>query len=263
MILNQIVEKVRHRLEEKKKLIHRKVLENQIQEVIEKDVFKDSLRRRGFHFITEIKKASPSAGVICQNFNPVSIAQDYAAAGASAISIITEPDFFQGSLNILEEVRKYVHLPILRKDFIIDPYQLYEARVAGADCVLLIVAILSEKELKNLQKLAKELNLNILVEVHDEKEIPKAINSGAEMIGINNRNLKTFKVDLDTTFRLLPLIPADLLVVSESGIQTREQIRTLEQAGVKAALIGESLMRAADKKALLQHLSGREKSHAC
>ncbi len=259
MLLDQIVEKVRYRLEIKKRVIPLNLLESQISDKFEKDVFKQALSRPGFHFITEIKKASPSAGVICQNFDPVSIAKDYEMAGASAISVITEPDFFQGSLEILTSVRKNVHLPLLRKDFIIDPYQLFEAQVAGADGVLLIVAILSEKELKNLQKLAKELGLDTLVEVHDENEIKMAINSGAEIIGINNRNLKTFQVDLKTTFQLLPPISGDHLVVSESGIKTREQIQALERAGVNAALIGESLMRATDRKAMLQNMAGREK----
>lgn len=263
MMLDQIIEKVRYRLEETKKILPLEILQKQIQNGIDVDVFKNTLRLPAIHFIAEIKKASPSLGVICQNFDPLIIANEYVLAGASAISIITEQDFFLGSLEILKNVCKIVRLPLLRKDFIIDPYQIYEARLAGANCVLLIAAILSEKELDNFQNITKKLKMNALVEVHNELELKKALNTGAEIIGINNRDLKTFQVDLKTTFRLLPQIPVDCVVVSESGITSREQIKLLEEEGVNAVLIGERLMRAVDRKAMLQYLAGKEGCDAC
>ncbi len=205
--------------------------------------------------IAEVKKASPSAGVIRPDFDPESIARSYQAAGASAISVLTNEKFFQGSLAYLREVKKAVTLPVLRKDFIIDEYQIYEARVAGADAVLLIVSALESDELAHLMNRAAEIDLDCLVEVHDEAEMAVAVEVGAPVIGINNRNLQTFEVSLDTTQRLLPMIPR-AKKVSESGIHSREDMKRLGSMGVDAVLIGEALMRQDDIEDKLRELIG-------
>jgi indole-3-glycerol phosphate synthase len=196
------------------------------------------------HIIAEIKKASPSKGVIRQDFDPIAIARDYASHGASAISVLTEEHFFQGSLRHLEQIREAVSEPLLRKDFIMDPYQLFEAKSHGADAVLLIAALLGPGLLRDLAAQAAALSLDVLVEVHNEEELREAIESGASSLGINNRDLKTFEVSLATTELLAPLIPKAMPVVCESGIDSLEQIRRVERWGIHAFLIGESLMRA-------------------
>ena len=198
-------------------------------------------RRR---IIAEVKKASPSKGVIREDFDPVAIAREYASHGASAISILTEEHFFQGSLETLEQIRGAVTEPLLRKDFIIDSYQLWEAKSYGADAVLLIAALLDPSLLRDLASQAAVLSLDVLVEVHNEEELRTAIESGAPLLGINNRDLKTFEVSLATTELLAPLIPKGMPVVCESGIDSLEQIRRVERWGIHAFLIGESLMRA-------------------
>lgn len=197
------------------------------------------------HIIAEVKKASPSKGLIRPDFHPAEIARSYARGGATALSVLTDEQFFQGSLSYLEEVRAACALPLLRKDFIIDPRQIYQA-VGRADAVLLIVAALSAPQLQELQLCAQECGLDVLVEVHDRAELETALASGASIIGINNRNLKTFHVDLRTTGELLPFIPRDRVVVSESGISTPMQARELFAAGVKALLVGEAFMRLSD-----------------
>jgi indole-3-glycerol phosphate synthase len=198
--------------------------------------------------IAEVKKASPSAGIICRDFDPVRIARDYEAAGASALSVLTDVKFFQGSLDYLREIRAAVRLPLLRKDFIIDERQILEAIEWGADAILLIVAILDDARLKCFHSLAKEAGLTVLVEVHDEAELDRALAIGAELIGVNNRNLKDFKVDLSTTERLaaklfqrLPARPE--LLVAESGIHPRADVERLARCGAKAILVGESLVK--------------------
>lgn len=198
-------------------------------------------RRR---IIAEVKKASPSKGLIRADFDPVAIAKVYAAGGASAISVLTEERFFQGSLLYLEEIRNAVAIPLLRKDFILDPYQLVEARAYGADAVLFIAAMLDAGLLRELREQATELSLDALVEVHTEKELETAVAAGAQLVGINNRDLKTFEVNLSTTERLAPLVPAHIPAVCESGIDSVEQIRRVELLGIHIFLIGESLMRA-------------------
>ncbi|MGE5819660.1 MAG: indole-3-glycerol phosphate synthase TrpC [Deltaproteobacteria bacterium] len=198
-------------------------------------------RRR---IIAEVKKASPYKGVLREDFDPVAIAREYASHGASAISILTEEHFFQGSLETLEQIRGAVSEPLLRKDFIIDPYQLWEAKSYGADAVLLIAALLDPSFLRDLAAQAAVLSLDVLVEVHNEEELRAAIESGAPLLGINNRDLKTFEVSLATTELLAPLIPKGMPVVCESGIDSLEQIRRVERWGIHAFLIGESLMRA-------------------
>ena len=198
-------------------------------------------RRR---IIAEVKKASPSRGVIREDFDPVVIAREYASHGASAISVLTEEDYFQGSLRYLEQIRGAVAEPLLRKDFIIDPYQLWEAKSYGADAVLLIASLLDASLLRDLTAQAKALSLDSLVEVHNEVELHAAVESGAQLLGINNRDLKTFEVNLATTETLAPLIPNGMPAVCESGIDSLEQIRRVEQWGIHVFLIGESLMRA-------------------
>lgn len=209
--------------------------------------FFDSLKRPDSrNIIAEIKRRSPSKGIIREDFNPVAIAERYERGGAAAISVLTEEEHFAGSLDHLRAVREAVDLPLLRKDFLIDEYQVYEAADAGADAVLLIVASLDDNLLVGLLELSKGLGLDALVEVHDSNEMERAARAGAKIIGVNNRDLKSFAVDLDTSLRLARLAPKGALLVSESGIQNRDDIRRLSAAGFSAFLIGEQLMRADD-----------------
>jgi indole-3-glycerol phosphate synthase len=198
-------------------------------------------RRR---IVAEVKKASPSKGLIRADFNPVAIAKDYAAHGASAISVLTEERFFQGSLDYLAEIHGAVQVPLLRKDFTLDPYQLVESKSYGADAVLLIAAMLDASLMRDLGGQARALGLDVIVEVHTERELAAAIDSGAQVLGINNRDLKTFVVDLSVTERLAPLLPPAMPAVCESGIDSPEQIRRIEKCGIHVFLVGESLMRA-------------------
>ena len=206
--------------------------------------FAASLRGNARRIITEIKKASPSKGLIREDFNPVEIAQDYAAHGAAALSVLTEERFFQGSLSYLEQIREAVSLPLLRKDFMLDSYQLVEAKSYGADAVLLIAALLNASLMKELRQQAAELSLDTLIEVHNESELAAAVEADAQLIGINNRDLRTFEVNLATTDRLGPLIPSGVPAICESGIDHVEQMRRVEKVGIHIFLIGESLMRA-------------------
>ncbi len=206
--------------------------------------------------IAEIKKASPSLGIIRDDFNPVEIARIYEASGAAAISVLTDEKFFQGRLSYLTDVEKSVNLPILRKDFIIDAYQIYEARSAGADAILLIAALLSKEEIQRYLDLAKGMDMDCLVEVHSEAELKKVLQTNAHIIGINNRDLATFKTDLETTLRLRPTIPAEKIVVSESGIKSRADVEKLMKEGVDAILVGETLMKSDDISAKLSELLG-------
>lgn len=207
---------------------------------------RDSVAANNPGVIAEIKKASPSKGVIREDFNPVEIAQSYARNSASCLSVLTDVEFFQGSDDYLKQVRQSVELPLIRKDFMIDPYQVYEARVLGADCILLIVAILGDTTLHELATLAAELSLDVLVEVHTPEELDRALMLGLDMVGINNRNLKTFETSLDTTLGMLSDIPEDVLVVTESGIHSRDDVELMRQHGVNAFLVGEAFMRAPD-----------------
>jgi indole-3-glycerol phosphate synthase len=206
--------------------------------------------------IAEIKKASPSAGIIQERVDPGRIACAYQAGGASAISVLTEAHFFQGALNHLRQVKEAVSLPILQKDFIIDPFQIYEGRMVGADGILLIAAILSLRQLKEFSELAGSLGLVPLVEVHDEEDLEKISGLDLPLIGINNRNLKTLEVNLETTFRLIKKIRGGATVISESGITNRNDVQRLQEAGVKGILVGEVLMRAADPARKIQELLG-------
>jgi indole-3-glycerol phosphate synthase len=211
-----------------------------------------------YRIISEVKKASPSKGVIREDFDPVAIAQAYERGGANAISILTEPHYFQGSLDYLAEIRRYVGIPLLRKDFIVSKYQLLEALVYGADFVLLIAKALSRKELKELLEYTRHLGMEALVEVHDKKDLTKAIFAGADIIGINHRNLETFEMDMELSYKLIPLIPNNKIIVAESGIYEHGQLEDLSKAGVDAFLVGESLMRQDDVESALRCLKTGE-----
>lgn len=218
--------------------------------------FEKILRQTRRAIIAEVKKASPSKGVIRADFDPLAIAQGYAANGAAAISVLTEERFFQGSLRYLEAIRGEVTVPLLRKDFLFDPYQLVEARAYGADAALLIVAMLEQEQLTDLMQRAREVGLDVLVEVHDRAELDRAQLAGATLIGINNRDLRTFHTTLDTTEQLARGLDSRAVVVSESGIETLADIERLERSGVHCFLIGESLMRHADPGQRLAELLG-------
>ena len=209
---------------------------------------------QGISIIAEIKKASPSKGIICKDFDPVLIAQNYQENGAQALSVLTDSEFFMGSLVYLMQAREMTGLPVIRKDFIIDAVQIDEAFIHGADAILLIAAILEVSQMKDFQSQAFELGMDCLVEVHNEYELENALLSGARLIGINNRNLNDFSVDLNTTFRLKQLIPHDIPVVSESGLKNAAELQKLEQQGITAALIGESLMRAGAQSNMLRSM---------
>jgi len=220
--------------------------------------FGKALSRSGaIRLIAEVKKASPSKGVIREDFDPVRIAQTYEKSGASCISVLTEEKFFQGRLEYLAAVRKAAGLPLLRKDFIIDEYQVYEARAAGADAILLIAACLEKNQMAEYLGIAGQLGLDALVESHTYRELDKALLAGATLVGINNRDLSTFTVSLDTTLDLLKDIPDDRIVVSESGIKTRDDVVKLEKAGVDAVLVGEGLMREKDIGKKMKELLGK------
>jgi indole-3-glycerol phosphate synthase len=204
--------------------------------------------------IAEVKKASPSKGVIRPNFDPVAIALSYASGGAACLSVLTDEDFFQGHDRYLTQARHACVLPVLRKDFTVDPYQIYEARELGADCILLIVAALPDSRLSEFTDLALELGIDVLMEVHDGEELERALSTRASLIGINNRNLRTFETSLDTTLGLMDRIPDSKLLVTESGIATREDVDRMRAAGVHSFLVGETFMRAADPGAELEKL---------
>ncbi|MCH5256626.1 MAG: indole-3-glycerol phosphate synthase TrpC [Lachnospiraceae bacterium] len=218
--------------------------------------FEKALAADGISFICECKKASPSKGLIAENFPYLEIAKEYEAAGASCISVLTEPKWFLGSDEYLKEISAAVSIPCIRKDFTVDEYMIYEAKLLGASAVLLICSILSEADLKYYIGICDKLGLSALVEAHDEAEIKMAVEAGARIIGVNNRNLKNFTVDINNSGRLRHLVPENVLFVAESGINSRADVAALEDAKVDAVLIGETLMRAADKKAMLNELKG-------
>ena len=221
------------------------------------DRFETLLRLAGrVNVIAECKRRSPSRGVLCAHYDPAAIATQYEAGGAAAISVLTEPTFFDGALEHLTAVRGTVSLPLLRKDFIVDAYQLFEARAAGADAALLIVAALAQADLVSLQSRARDLGLAALVEVHDDEELMRAIDAGARIIGVNNRNLRTLAVDVEASYRLVSRMPRDVVAVSESGLQSRADIQRLTAAGYSAFLIGERFMTDADPARAIRELVG-------
>lgn len=219
--------------------------------------FEKNLRQKEMQFICEVKKASPSKGLIAEHFPYVDIAKVYEAAGAAAISVLTETDYFLGDDRYLRQIYDAVQTPLLRKDFTVDAYQIYQAKTLGAGAVLLICAILDEKRIRSFIELCDSLGMSALVEAHDAEEVRMADSAGARIIGVNNRNLKDFTVDIGNSLRLRELVPGDTLFVAESGISTPEDVRALREGGVNGVLIGESLMRAKDKKAMLDYLRGK------
>ena len=256
-ILDRIMETKRREIATARAAVPDAELERRVADLPAVRDFTAALRRAGpVNVIAEVKKASPSAGVIRADFDPVAIASTYAAHGAAAISVLTDTDYFQGSLAYLSAVRRAVSVPVLRKDFVLDRYQLLEARAAGADAALLIAECLPGDRLAALQREATEVGLHTLVELHDAEELPRVLACGAKVIGINNRDLRTFETRLDHTLDLLAKIPADRVVVSESGIRTHADVQRLGAAGARAVLVGESLMRAADIGAALDELRG-------
>jgi indole-3-glycerol phosphate synthase len=257
MILDDIVADKRKELAKAKAETPLRELEARLIQRAEPLDFAAALRGNGVSIIAEVKKASPSKGLLCPDFDPVRLAEAYAEGGAAAISVLTEVDYFQGSLDYLAAIRGTAGLenvPLLRKDFIFEPYQVYEARAFGADAILLIAAILEDNQLERLLALAHELGMQCLVEVHDRSELERVVRGNAQIIGINNRDLRTFEVNINTTGRLRAMIPPDRVVVSESGVSRREDIEKLREWGVNAALIGEALVTADDIVARLKEL---------
>lgn len=255
MILSRIIEEKRRVIEEAKRLKPQDVVIKEIKNISVKSQFRKNISRpHHINLIAEIKKASPSKGILRGDFNPVKIAITYQANGASAISVLTDERFFEGRLEYVTKVRENVSIPILRKDFFIDEYQIYETVAAGADAILLICEILSIAEMTKFYNIATELGLDALVEVHSEEDIEKALAIDAAIIGINNRDLHTFKVDLGVTQRLIRLIPKDRVIVSESGIKCYEDVMFLRSLGVNAVLIGEAFMEAGDIGAKMREM---------
>ncbi len=218
--------------------------------------FEETLRQASFSFICEVKKASPSRGVLDGAFSYLEIARDYEKSGATAISVITEPYWFLGANRYLKEIKEAVNIPVLRKDFTVDSYQIYESKVLGADAILLICSILTQQQLREYIQMADEIGLSALVETHSKKEIQNAIEAGARIIGVNNRDLRTMEVNLNTTIRLGKYVPKDVLFISESGIASAEDINRLKACGVNGVLVGETLMKSRDKKQRLLELRG-------
>ena len=216
--------------------------------------FEEALGREGLSIISEVKKASPSKGVIAEDFPYLEIATTYEDAGADAISCLTEPDRFRGSDEYLKDIVKKVSIPVLRKDFTVDPYMIYQAKLMGASAVLLIAAILSDEELKDYFDIADRLGLSCLFEAHDAEEVKRCLAAGARIVGVNNRNLKDFTVDITNSVRLREMVPSDIIFVSESGIEKPEDVKILKENGTDAVLIGEMLMRSSDKKSLIGEL---------
>lgn len=264
MILNTIAQSTRKRVEAAK----RELSPEQCRRAalgMERNTgfpFEAALARPGIHFICEVKKASPSKGLIAPDFPYLDIAREYEAAGAAAISVLTEPEFFLGESRYLGEIAAQVSVPVLRKDFILDEYQIYEAKLLGASAVLLICALLGGDTVREYLGLCDRLGLSALVEAHDESEMKAAVSAGARVIGVNNRNLKDFTVDLSNSARLRALAPPEVLFVAESGIRTAADVAALRARGVNAVLIGETLMKAPDKKKMLRELRGESENES-
>lgn len=257
-ILDRIVASKREQVAQARRAVPETALRRQTADAPPPRDFLGALKRSGpIRLIAEVKRASPSAGLIRAEFDPAAIAQVYRRHGASCISVLTDAEFFQGSLDDLRAVRGAVDLPVLRKDFVIDPYQVVEARAAGADAVLLIAECLDAALLRELYATIVELGMTALVELHEPENLPRLLDLGAPLVGVNNRNLRTFVTDLDHTLRLRREVPADRVLVAESGIRTRADVERLEAAGVEAMLVGESLMREPDIGAAVDRLLGR------
>lgn len=259
-ILQTITTKTKERIEKQKALHPLEELKQACTKLpINQDFpFEQALRKEGLSYICECKKASPSKGLIDEDFNYLQIAKEYEKVGARAISVLTEPEFFLGSDQYLQEIAQEVKIPCLRKDFIIDEYMIYQAKLLGAQAILLIVSLLDTQTLKQYLELATSLGLSCLVEAHDEAEIKQAIAVGAKIIGVNNRNLRNFQVNVENTLNLRQAIPKEIMMVAESGIQNRSDIALLEKAQIDAVLIGETLMKASDRQAKMAELRGEK-----
>lgn len=258
-ILEEIGEKTKERIREEKKQCSLEEMRNRAEHTTEnkeKPGFLQALKVQGMSYICEVKKASPSKGLIAPEFLWLDIAKEYEAAGASAVSCLTEPFYFMGQNGYLEKIAEEINIPVLRKDFTVDEYMIYEAKVLGASAVLLICSILSKEQIREYIQICDMLGLSALVEAHDEREVQMAVDAKSRIIGVNNRNLKDFSVDTDNSRRLREQIPAEILFVSESGVQSAKDVKKLREIGADAVLIGETLMRAADKKAKLRELRG-------
>ncbi|WP_295599325.1 indole-3-glycerol phosphate synthase TrpC [uncultured Methanobrevibacter sp.] len=255
-MLDEIVEKTKERVETAKDIITLDDLKNEVNLMNINDdfPFKKALTGDDIAIIAEVKKASPSKGLICEDFDYLNIAREYEDAGASAISVLTEPFFFMGSDDYLKEISQTVSIPVLRKDFIVDEYMIWEAKALGASAILLIVAILDIVQLKRFLDLAHELGLSAIVECHDGDEIMRALTVGAEIIGVNNRDLTDFTVDIENSINLRRCVSGDVVFISESGIKTKEDVTRLKENDVDAVLIGETLMKSDDKKAMISEL---------
>ena len=264
MILDELAAATRARVEKKKRLVPYEEVKEQAMRLAEHEKavaeftfpFEKAIGKEGINFICEVKKASPSKGVIAQDFPYLDIARNYENAGADCISVLTETDYFLGSDSYLKEIAMAVSIPVIRKDFLIDPYMIYEAKLLGASCVLLIAALLDTDTLRTYKALCDELGLSALIEVHDKEELERALCAEARMIGVNNRDLKTFTVDINNSIKLRSFVPKEILFVAESGITTPEDIQALRDANVNGVLIGETLMKSSDKRAMLHALKG-------
>ena len=243
-ILDEIVAKTKSKLEEKKQGLSLEELSSKIDfENLKETNFKKSLQNKAEAIIAEIKKASPSAGIISENFDPVLKSKEYESFGASALSILTEEDYFSGNIEYLKDVKAITSLPILRKDFIVDEYQIYESKLIGADCILLIASILNDEELKNFSEISERLKLDYIIEVHDEEELQRVQHFSNAIIGVNNRNLKTFDVDINNSVELKKIFDGQNTFIAESGIRSKKDIEYLKKHNINVFLIGESLMK--------------------
>lgn len=264
-ILDQILERKVTEVNDQKTFIALSEITSYVERELADDPVRDfvaALHRPNDEvaLIAEVKKASPSKGVLIENFDPVAIAETYSTNGAAAISVLTDKPFFQGDLKYIFDVREATGLPVLRKDFIIDPYQVYAGRAAGADAILLIVAALADSQMAELRHLIETLRMSALVEVHDETELERALKAGASLIGVNNRDLKSFEVDLDTTARIARQVPSDVTLVAESGIRNGADVTRMGQLGAHAVLVGEALVTAPDMAAAVREMVGQRRA---
>ena len=260
-ILEQLSDYAKQRVNEAKNKIPYETVKSKALEMSKgRFEFENALRKNDLAFICECKKASPSKGLIAPEFPYLKIAQEYEAAGADCISVLTEPKWFLGSDKYLKEISEAVSIPCLRKDFVVDDYMIYEAKILGASAVLLICSILDEAKIKEYISICDALGISALVEAHDENEIKAALKSGARIIGVNNRNLKDFSVNTENSKKLRKLIPSEIIFVSESGVKNSDDVELLREIGANAVLIGEALMKAPDKKAMLKELKGHDKN---
>ena len=257
MILTKLAHSTRNRVVREKKQIQLEMVKKQALAMKKGDFsFEKIIAEGDISFICEVKRASPSKGMLVEEFPYVQIAKDYEEAGASCISVLTEPDYFKGDKQYLKEISENVTVPLIRKDFIIDEYMIYDAKIHGASCVLLICSLLDKETMEKYIEICDNLGMSALVEAHDEEEIQKAVEAGARMIGVNNRDLKTFTVDIGNSERLRKLVPDNILFIAESGIKTNADINRLRKAKVNGVLIGETFMKAENKKEMLQKLRG-------